>query len=134
MRWLLGASLLRAGPAIVGLAVMGCIQEPTPRELTLSLSTPNSDDGAVRFTVSTVAPNRIVAATAVCEGCKAFYYEVSEVEFRVIVTGPLKPGPVAKLLVSDAAPVGAYRVDVLEVAARDFQPRSRTGYAVVVMR
>ncbi len=127
-------SLLRAGVVIASLAVGGCIEEPSPRELTLSLVTPNSDDGAVRFTVTTAAPNRIVSATAVCEGCKVFYHEVSEVEFRVIVTGPLRPGPVARLLVSDAAPVGAYRVDVQEVAARDFQTKKPTGYTVVVER
>ncbi|GBD32818.1 hypothetical protein HRbin33_01792 [bacterium HR33] len=125
---------LRGFLAIAAVGALGCIQEPAPRELTLNLLTPNSDDGAVMFTVSTAAPNRIVSATPVCEGCKVFYHEVSEVEFRVIVTGPLRPGPVAKLLVSDAAPVGAYRVDVHEVAARDFQTKKPTGYTVVVER
>lgn len=127
-------SRLGAGVAIAWLAALGCIQEPAPRELTLSLLTPNADDGAVRFTVSTAAPNRIVSATAACEGCKVFYHAVSEVEFRVIVTGPLRPGPIARLLVSDAAPVSAYRIDVQEVAARNFQIRQPTGYTVVAER
>lgn len=127
-------SRLRAGAAIALLAALGCIQEPAPRELTLSLLTPNADDGAIRFTVSTAAPNRILSATAACEGCRVFYHAVSEVEFRVIVTGPLKPGPVARLLVSDAAPVSAYRVDVQEVAARNFETRKPTGYTVLAER
>jgi hypothetical protein len=123
-----------AGAAIACVGFLGCIGEPAPRELTLTLITPNSDDGAVMFTVTTAAPNRIVSATAACEGCKLFYHQVSEVEFRVVVTGPLRPGPVARLSVSDAAPVGAYRVDVHEVAARDFQSKKGTGYRVIVER
>lgn len=121
--WILPASL-----------ALGCIDEPEPRELTLKLLSPNADAGAVMFMVRSAAPNEILAVTPSCEGCKVFSYPVSEVEFHVIVTGPLKPGPVARLVVSGAGPLGAYRVDVREVAGRDFQLRKATEYGLVLER
>lgn len=121
--WFLPASL-----------ALGCIDEPAPREVTLRLLSPNSNDGAVLFTVRTAAPNQILGAVPSCEGCKVFSYPVSEVELHVIVTGPLKPGPVARLVVSNAGPLAAYRIDLREVAARDFQPRKAAEYGLVVER
>lgn len=122
----------RALAVLVSALALSCFDGPTAGEVTLSLKTPNTDDGAVAFLVTIPAPNEITGASAACEGCDVFYTKVSTTELRGIVTGDLSAGPVVRLAVAQAGPNQAYRVDVLEVASRAFAPRASAGYYLTV--
>ena len=111
---------------------VSCFDGPAAGEVTLSLTTPNSDDGAVAFVVTIPAPNEITGASAACDGCDVFSAMVSATELRGIVTGDLSAGPVVRLAVSQAGPNQAYRVQVLAVASRQFDERTPTGYTLSV--
>jgi len=112
--------------------VLSCFEGPTAGEVTLSLKTPNADDGAVAFVVTIPAPNEITGASAACDGCDVFSTQVSATELRGIVTGDLSAGPVVRLAVSQAGPNQAYRVEVLAVASRQFAERVPSRYTLAV--
>jgi hypothetical protein len=111
---------------------LSCFDGPTAGEVTLSLTTPNTDDGAVAFAVTIPAPNEITGASAACAGCEVFTTRVSATELRGIVTGDLSAGPVVRLAVSQAGPDQAYRVQVLAVASRQFEERPPTRYTLSI--
>ena len=81
---------------LVSALVLSCFDGPVAGEVTLSLTTPNTDDGAVSFTVTVPAPNEVTGATATCDGCEVFATRVSATELRGIVTGDLPAGPVVR--------------------------------------
>ena len=105
---------------------------PTAGEVTLSLNTPNADDGAVAFAVNLPAPNEITNVSAACGGCEVFATRVSATELRGIVTGDLAAGPLVRLGVSQAGPHQAYRAEVLAVATRQFAERAPSRYTLSV--
>lgn len=119
---------------VLAAAWVACFDGPAAGEVTLSLRTPNADDGAVSFVVMVAAPNEVTGASAACVGCDVFYAKVSRTELRGIVTGDLVAGPVVRLGLSEAGPNQAYRVDVLEVTNRQFALRSPGGYNLTVQR
>lgn len=116
------------------LALVTCLDAPTAGEVVVELESPNADDGAISFVVHAAAPDELAGATGVCQGCQAFVHAISPTEFRVIVTGPLVAGPIARLQVGNAAPTSAYRVEVREVARRDYRTRSTAGYRLNLAR
>ncbi len=124
---------MRRALALLALTVLGC-DGPTAGEVTLVLATPNANDGAVTFTARVAAPNELTGASGGCAGCEVFYARVSRTELRGIVTGDLVAGPVVRLSVTDAGPSHAYRVDVLEVANRQFAVQPPAGYNLTVQR
>jgi hypothetical protein len=132
MRAGIAAVRIVKGMALVLLAA-GCFEGPTAGEVTLALSTSNLGLGAVSFTARVAAPNEINGATAACAGCTVFYSRVSRTELRGIVTGDLVPGPLVRLAVLDAGPTRAYRVDVREVADRQFAVVTRGGYTLSIL-
>jgi hypothetical protein len=109
-----------------------CFDGPSAGEVTLVLSTPNTNDGALSFAVMVAAPNEVTAVSAACDGCEVFYTRVSSTELRGIVTGDLVAGPVVRLAVSQGGPNAPYRVDVLDVANRQFDVVPPTGYALTL--
>ncbi len=111
---------------------LSCFDGPTAGEVTLSLTTPNTDVGALAFVVTIPAPNEITGASGACAGCDVFYTRVSATELRGIVTGDLVAGPVVRLAVAQAGPNQAYRVQVLAVASRQFAERAPSGYTLTV--
>lgn len=119
---------------MTALALAGCIDGPTAGEVTVDLVTPNADDGAVMFTVQTAAPNQLLGATGACAACLAFVHAVSDTEHRVIVTGPLAAGPIARLQVSNTSPTVVFRVELRQVARRDYAIRATGGYGLTVQR
>ena len=112
--------------------VLSCFEGPTAGEVTLSLKTPNADDGAVAFVVTIPAPNEITGASAACDGCDVFSTQVSATELRGIVTGDLSAGPGVRVAVSQAGPDQAYQVQVLAGASRQFEERAATRYTLSV--
>jgi hypothetical protein len=121
--WLLGCAALLA---------VACLDGPAPGEVSLMLETPNQDDGAVSFSITTSAPNEVTGVTATCDSCLAFVARVSPTELRAIITGNLAAGTVARIAVLDGSPNQAYKVKVLEVSSRTLAPRGATGYTLSV--
>lgn len=117
----------------VGLLVLaGCFDGPTAGDITLVLSTPNADDGAISFVVTTARPNEILGAEALCPGCSVFVSRVGPTQLRGAVVGDVTGGPLVRLRVSNAGPNQAYRTEVLEVASRAFDLRSPAAYRLAV--
>lgn len=122
----------RALALLASALALSCFEGPAAGEVTLSLTTPHTDDGAVAFVVTVPAPNEITGASPACAGCEVFTTRVSATELRGIVTGDLSAGPVARLAVAQAGPNQAYLVQVLAVASRQFAERTPTGYTLAV--
>jgi hypothetical protein len=119
----------------VGLAALlaaACFDGPSAGEVTLVLRTPNTNDGAISFAVTVAAPNEVTGVSAACDGCEVFYTRVSSTELRGIVTGDLVSGPLVRVAVAQGGPNQAYRVDVLEVANRQFDVVPPTGYTLAL--
>lgn len=105
---------------------------PQAGSLTLQLSTPNNDDGAIQFRLTATAPNIINSASVLCTGCKLFQERVSDTEILGIVTGNVAAGDLLSISVSDVKTPTLYSGIVASVAARNYSLRSATGYSLSV--
>jgi hypothetical protein len=118
--------------AALGLGLLpGCWSEPVdPSEATLNVSlvTPNSDDGAVLFTLSGGPVDSIEAV-----GYSVYSARIEANAIRVIITGTLAPGPVARIHIPDHRQISGYSAVVNQVAARTtYQQRDPSGYSLTV--
>ncbi len=96
--------------------------------LTLRLTTPHADDGAMTFEVSG-AP--IDSATAVNASLRLFTRRVGGSAMLGVVVGNLANGAVVTLHVPDVGAAASYTANVLEVADRQDALRpSLAGYAL----
>jgi hypothetical protein len=118
--------------AALALAAGSCSSGPVAGDLTMSLSTPNSDDGAIVVRVTGSTSKEITRAAAACSGCRIFLEQPSATELRAVVTGSLVAGPLLTLSVSDTKSPGAYTTQVQQVASRTFQVRSTSGYSLTI--
>ena len=114
------------------LLVASCDSGPKQGELVLSLTTPNTTDGAVAFTLSANSPETIIGLSADCPGCKVFTYRVGDARVKGIVTGTLSAGPAVRALVSNIKDPTQYGVTIQAVAASDHSLRGLSGYGLVV--
>ena len=113
-------------------SLMSCGGGTQPGSLTLQLSTPNSDDGAIQFRVTATAPNIINSVSVLCTGCQLFEARVSDTEIVGIVTGNMAAGDLLSLSVSDIKTPTLYSGSVTSAAARDYTLRSSNGYLLAV--
>jgi hypothetical protein len=107
---------------------------PTPTGnagwLTVQLTTPHSDDGALQFAISGPTIDSIGAASpyqgfGVATGANAF----------VVVTGSVASGNVARFKVPNIDKAGQYSVTVQAAAQRGtYALRSTSGYQAVIVR
>lgn len=105
--------------------------DPTPGDLTLSLATPNSNDGAIRLTITgPAAPTAVTAASA---GLQVFKGALGTTTV-VIVTGALADGPLLHITVPDTRKDEDYTVAINEVSSTAFAVVATTGYAVDVSK
>jgi hypothetical protein len=117
--------------ALVGLAA-GCggssgPSGPTPGVLTLTLSTPNTGDGAVLFRVTGGTVDSVAGAPMVADGS----YNTVGTTTRIVVAGPITGGVIAHLFVPDVGKVSTYVVTVEQVAVNaTFAQRSTAGYSI----
>ena len=127
-----------AAASLAALLAAGCANDgptgPAAGPLSISLTTPSTDDGAVLLAISGGAVDSVTAV-----GSYQLYGGAGALPaggvMRVIVRGTLTAGPVARVWVPDVAAVGAYRVTVEQAAARGtYQQRSVSGYAGTVSR
>jgi hypothetical protein len=114
-----------------GFALAGCGHDsvgPTGGALNLNFTTPNTDDGAILFTVSGGGVDSIV-------GLNDQIYEARPAsnQLQVIVTGNLQNGPIARMYVSDSRLSGKYSATILQVAARtSYTQRDPAAYSLRV--
>jgi hypothetical protein len=87
---------------------------PMAGTLTVNLASPNSDDGAVLFTVSG-GPIDSVASP----GHQIYSARLDSRTLRLIVTGDIGSGIIATIYVSDMRLASSYSATVNQVAARE---------------
>lgn len=118
---------------LAGLALgLGSCSGPVAGELTISLATPNSDDGAILVRVTASASKEITSAAVACTGCRIFMEQPSATELRAVVTGDLVAGPLVRVSVTDTKSPDAYTVQIQQVASRTFQVRPTSGYSLTI--
>ena len=119
--------------AAVLLAAAACSDSttpPTPGVVTLSLVTPNADDGAMALVLTGPGITSIASGS----GAYAVYWRVvSPTEARMIVVGDLSNGVLATAQMAEANRLSGYHVEILEVATRRDAVRASTaGYAITL--
>ena len=132
-RWFLVWILLAGVYACGDGSVIG--PEPTPSLapvtgwLKVQLTTPNSDDGGIMFTV---AGGPIDSVRFVHEG---FSSAVSDSIWRFLATGELSNGAIAQLLVPNVDNASVYRPEIQQVAALvTYELRDLAGYRLQVVK
>jgi hypothetical protein len=126
LRWTgIGVSLaVLAGAACGG----GNSTGPKAGTATVSLVTPNSDDGAVLLTLTGPGLANVKSASS---SYHVDWRVVSPSEVRAIVVGNLSAGAVLTVDVDDVGKVGQYGGTVVEAASRlDVVRGSTSGYGV----
>ncbi len=124
------------GPALLLLAACGSgptgssdVQPGTPGWLTVELTTPNSDDGAVQLRISGPSVDSVVAASpyngfGLANGGSA----------DVVLTGAIHTGSVARFRVQDISRASQYSVAVTAAAQRgSYALRSIGGYQTAIV-
>lgn len=120
----LSLALLGAGLACGG----GDSTGPKAGTATVSLVTPNADDGAVLLTLTGPGLANVQSASS---SYHVYWRVVSSSEVRAIVVGDLASGAVLTAAVDDVSKVGQYAGSVVEAASRsDVVRTSVTGYGV----
>lgn len=102
---------------VIGLGILGgCSPEPaapTVSTLNVNFVTPSSDDGAVLFTISGGPVESVAAA-----GYSVYSARIDPNTLRVIVTGDLGSGIIARIRVADDGQLSRYSATINQVAAR----------------
>lgn len=130
MRRHLGATAVIALAAL--LVAGGCTTAPVAGELSVNLATPNADDGAILVRITGSGAAVVTGATAACTGCRIFAAKVSDTELKVVITGTIAAGAVARVSVSDVNTPASYGVQILDVASRTYVKRATTGYSLTL--
>jgi len=120
--------------ALLGAALVGgaSCSGPVAGDLTVSLRTPNSDDGAIKVRVTASESKEITGISVACSGCRLFFEQPSPTELLAVVTGDLVAGPLLRVSVSDTKAPSAYSVQISQVASRTFQLRPTGGYGLTI--
>lgn len=116
----------------LGLMLGSCSGGPVAGDLTVSLVTPNSDDGAVLLKVTASESKEVTGASVACSGCQIFLEKPSATELRAVITGTVVAGPLLRVSVSDTKSPASYTVQIQQVASRTYQVRSTGGYSLTV--
>jgi hypothetical protein len=127
IRWTrigLSLALLGAGLACGG----GDSTGPKAGTATVSLVTPNADDGAVLLTLTGPGLANVQSASS---AYRVYFRVVSTGEVRAIVVGNIAAGAVLTMDVDDVGKIGQYGGTVVEAASRtDVVRGSTSGYGV----
>ncbi len=120
--------------AVLGAALAGSAScsGPVAGELTVSLTTPNTDDGAIKVRVTASESKEITGISVACSGCRLFFEQPSATEVLAVLTGDLAAGPLLRVSVSDTKAPSAYSVQISQVASRSFALRSTSGYGLTI--
>lgn len=105
----------------------GGIAEPTSGWVDVHLTTPNSGDGGIVFTVGGAQVDSVRSSFP-----NLFTRQVSDTSWHVLVAGSLTTGVIARIYVPDVNKLTSYMAAPVEVAGQDFAQRSTTGYSLTV--
>jgi hypothetical protein len=104
----------------------------TAGTLTVSMTTPHTDDGAIRFTMT--GPY-VTTPRAALPGHRVFTMQRSPQELDVVVVGDLESGAILILPVRDTEAAPEYLVTITEAADRTSELRADlSGYSTQVLR
>jgi hypothetical protein len=110
--------------------LVGCSHDnlgPTAGALTVTLASPNSDDGAVLFTIS----GGPVDSLTVPGGERIYTSRLDSKTLRVILIGHLPAGTVARMYLPDVRLASNYSATVNQAAARtSYAQRNPAAYSV----
>jgi hypothetical protein len=112
-------------------SLSGCSNStgPTAAALNVSLSTPNTDDGAVLMTISGGPVDSVEAV-----GYTVYTARQGPETLRLIVTGDLGSGPLARIHVPDSRLTSRYSARVSQVASRaTYAQRDPAPYSVSLL-
>jgi hypothetical protein len=102
--------------------------EPTAGTLKLNLATPNTDDGAVLFTISGGPVDSVAAA-----GHQVYSALLDANTLRVVVMGDVGSGLLATIYIADTRLASGYSATVNQVAARgSYAQRDPASYSLSV--
>jgi hypothetical protein len=125
----------RAGFLVAALAVVtACAGEsgPTPGELTVRLTTPNADDGAMVLVLS--GPGPITNVAAASAGTIVHARDASG-SMRVAAFGSIASGDLIRFSVPDVEQASSYQATIHEVADRGNVLRPAvTSYTLAIVR
>jgi hypothetical protein len=101
---------------------------PTAGTLTVTLSTPNVDDGAILLVVTGPDMTQVTTANP------ALYFRYSEAagQLRAVFVGNIGDGALLSFRVPDVDAVASYVPTIVELADRDNQLRDSAGYQLTV--
>lgn len=117
--------------ALLLVSLPGCSNStgPTAAALNLSLASPNTDDGAVLLTISGGLVDSVEAV-----GYTIYTARQGPETLRLIVTGDLGSGPLARIHVPDSRLASRYSARVSQVASRvTYIQRDPASYSVGVL-
>jgi hypothetical protein len=99
---------------------------PDPGPVNVVLATPRDDDGAVMFSIRGGALDSISAV-----GYGAFATQTAADAHRVIVSGDIVDGPIARIWLPDRRALAPYTLGIEQVANRvTYAQQPATGYAL----
>lgn len=119
------------GLLLAALVAGSCDGGPSAGDIVFDLTTPNQDDGAVQFRLTSVAPATIASVTAECAGCQVFTQAVNDTEVRGVLLGNVVAGAALRVTVSDRKAAG-YAAAVVAVSNRQYAVRPAAGYTLVL--
>jgi hypothetical protein len=103
---------------------------PTPGVLQVVLTSANTDDGALMLTVSGGPVQQVDAASAAYQ---VFSAQPDTMTTRILVTGDITSGAVARLHVADTRAVASYHASLTQAASRtSFAQQVTSGYSLAV--
>jgi hypothetical protein len=98
---------------------------PAGGTLDVNLTSPNTDDGAILLTIAGGPVESVEAVVGATYKAK-----VDENTLRVVVTGNLTSGTIARLHVADMSQAARYSAAVIQVAVRStYATREPAGYS-----
>lgn len=126
------AAALVSGGSACGSEDPGGTGVTTPGPITVSLTTPSRDDGALLLVVT---GSGFTGATATSTANTLVWRRVSDTETRVAVVGNIVNGPLFTVEAPEGTAASAFTAAVSEVADRaDAVRASTTGYSLSVSR
>jgi hypothetical protein len=106
--------------------------EPVPGTLVVSLTTPNSDDGAILFTIS---GGGVDDPAAVATSHRMFFRTTGTSTTTAVVVGNITSGPLLRFEVLDVGEASSFTGTITEVADRNNELRaSLSGYSLAISR
>lgn len=120
--------VLAAFSMVAVLSCSGGSTGPASGLLTLELHSANGDDGAVMFTITGGPVDSIEA-----EGHAVYSAPINSTTLRVVITGDLQSGTLARIRIPDRDQSAHYAGVIEQVAQRvSYIQRDPTGYEITV--